>query len=263
MIPFIHLSDGGADQVRTTLRSPTGRALLIRTSLFVSSPLAGIVRASGYGVTECDSERMPPERRLGEYDIIIMSSAPRPLERTFRTVRHVNGYRFSPANASFAPDIIVIVAARLAAGTVADLREQGCRVLPDMPAAIAEELAILRVERQRALQRGVVLIWVPVPSCLPRVFLVGPSWRQEEMDLNARENRLLRKLASERRAFVSVDLASEAGCKHDQVKVYVERLRAEYERCRQEVGVLLSKTEFIKSLGRELGYRLHARVKSV
>lgn len=217
----------------------------------------------GYGVTETPPRRTFIEKHLEGSEAVFLAASPGTLHSAFDAVHRVNAWRFSPDAPPIAPEVVVIATAYFPAGTVADFREQCCRIVYDMPAAICEELAVIRVERQRLEQRGAALLWAPVAGCLPRVFLIGRNGRQSEMDLNARETRLLRKLASERRSFGQADLGAVVGCRQDQVKVYVERLRAKYERCRQEVGLLMYKNEFITSPGHGLGYSLHARIKNV
>jgi len=216
-----------------------------------------------YAVTQCTSHNVPSGRHLGSIEAILLPTAPRTLDRAFRAVHQINEWRFSPAATSLAPDIVVVAVAHFSAGTAADFRGQCCRIVQDIPAAIYDEFSILRIERERLKQKGVALLWANAAGPLPSVFLAGLSGRHAEMDLNSRETRLLRKLASERRVFDQAELASAAACRRDQIKVYVERLRTEYDRLRREVGVLMDKNDFIKNPGHGLGYRLHARLRTV
>lgn len=156
----------------------------------------------------------------------------------------------------------MVAVTRLPTGTVADLRDLGCRVVYDTPGQLSDELEVVLVERNRLRDKGVLLLFLEVAGSIPTVLLIGTNGRRAEMGLNAREARLLRKLGSERRTFVPAELAPAVGCKQDQIRVYVDRLKAEYEVRRGEAGILMSNDEFIKNPGRGLGYRLHARIKT-
>lgn len=221
------------------------------------------VNTTGYSVAEYAPDDLPFGPKLVEFEAIVVPASLRTLDSVFKTVHRVNEWRFSPAIVSLPPELVLVAVTRLPAGTVADLRNQCCRVVYDTPGQLSDELEVIVIERKRLRDKGVLLLVVEVAGSMPIVFLVGANGRQTQMDLNAREVRLLRKLGSERRAFDPRDLAGAIGCKPDQVKVYIERLKSEYDIRRKEVGNLLGTNELIKNPGRGFGYQLHARFKTI
>jgi hypothetical protein len=217
----------------------------------------------GYQLTEHTPADAPIGPELDEFEAIIVPIRPRALDPAFEIIHQINAWRFSPAAGSLAPEVILLAVGRLPAGTIADLRGQCCRIIYDSPGHLADELEVVGIERQRLRHKGVLLLFVNVADSIPTVLLIGANGQRAEMDLNGREARLLRKLGSERRAFHRAELAEAVRCKQDQIKVYIERIKAEYDTRRRKLGVLTSKDDFIKNPGHGLGYRLHARIKTI
>ena len=225
------------------------------------SQLRDLLQRGGYRVDECLLEHIPFEQLDANVTAILITAAPARLRGTFKIVHQANEWRFS--RSSLAPELIVVVAPQLSASTIADLREQFCRVIYEPRVQLLPELKAIAVERERLLARGVLLLFFRVPGSFPRVFLSGPDGRQDELNLNIRQMRLLLRLSSAPRTFGQDELALAVGCPSAQVRVYIERLRTEYEMRRRNIGILLSSEEFIRNPGHGCGWRLHARIKNI
>lgn len=233
-------------------------------SLLVLSPehaeLADNLREHGFQVAECPIGRLLPSDLEG-MAVILVPVTLRSLEDIFGMVHEINDWRFSPAAVEIAPNVLIMPNLRLLPSVVADFRSLCCSVSYNSGETLADELRVIMVERARLRDRGVTLLIVNDPPSSPRVFLVG-SAGQPELDLSAREVRILKKLGSERRAFSTIELANAANCGPEQVRVYVERIKSEYDVKRLDAGVLMGKSELVDKPGKGLGYRLHARLKS-
>jgi hypothetical protein len=216
------------------------------------------LQSRGFEVTDEPAKQLMEISDFTGIDFAVVPVSRVTLTAGFDLIRHINRWRFSTAREE-SPEIVAAAITEFPAEVAADLVECCCKVVLAHPDQVLHTIETARAYRRRLRTQGPLLMIVRIGDST-EILLVGPEGKIE-LIFNGREVRLILKLASERRAFSSEELACVIGCHKSQVRVYVERIRDEYDQKRVSAGILVGGSELIKNWGKGMGYRLHARIK--
>lgn len=250
------------NRLRPALEASRSLALLVRGPLPFPPEFEWIIRREFSSIETLSVSQCLELSNFSRFEFVfVMAGMKRSvLDSADRIVGHVNCWRFLQARRRW-PELIVVTAARIEDSVVADFENRVCHVLVYSPDQIRQRIGSLRVHRTRQYHRGfhVQLIEIGRSRSL---FLVGRNGHRAELTHNARRIRLILMLSSERRPFGDDELARRLGWSVGQVRVYIGRLRKDFEDARKTLGISASSSEFIESTGKGSGWYLHAWVQS-
>jgi hypothetical protein len=176
--------------------------------------------------------------------------------RVFRNIKTINDFRM--VSGHLRPILAVVPPSSFPACAQADFSPLGCCVLPNLRADQVFSFLQVLVAAQAAIDRQGVSIWQPPITGHPIV--VGPNALNAELRLKGLQRKMWSALSGRCGQIVFTDdLAEEAGCTSDQVRVHIERIRDKFVACAQKVVLGVDRDEFIETL--DGGYRLNAQVR--
>jgi hypothetical protein len=176
--------------------------------------------------------------------------------KVFRNLKAINDYKM--VSGHLRPIIVVIPPPSFSARAKADFSLLGCCVLPNLrPDQVFSFLEVL-VVAHTAIDRHGAPIWQPNLTGHPIV--VGPTGIPAELRLEGHQRKIWATLKKQCGQIVfPEDLAKEAGCDSNQIRVHIDRIRAKFAACAQKVELAMDPEEFIETL--DGGYRLNAQIQ--
>ena len=242
-------------------RSTQGKQALIVSGFARFSPnLALILRPEFDNIVEWPEERVLTATKFGQFEFIFLMVDMRPpaLDFAFRIIGHLNEWRFLHSRRRI-PEILVVAAAKLEDSVAADLEGRICHVLVQSPEQLLQKLGSLRVHRLRQCRKGFHLLLI-TKHASRQLFLVGPEGCSE-LTSNKRKIRLVLALNTESRAFEQHEIQQKLGWRVNQIRVYVDRVKEDFESSSEEAGIAASSDEFIEAVGKGSGWRMHAWIE--
>lgn len=178
------------------------------------------------------------------------------ITRVFRNITSINDYRMSSGQRL--PLMLAILPASLLERSSIGFAKHACGVLPKLaPKDVFPFLRTL-LDIQGDFEKHGTILWRPSLTGHPIIF--GPMGLSMELSLSQLERRVWRELQENYRKIVFMDdIAVAAGCKPDEVRVCIQRIRRKFAQCAHKIGLPIAENEFIETI--DGGYRLNATIR--
>jgi hypothetical protein len=193
---------------------------------------------------------------LADFVAVVFAVTLESSDRVFRNIQSINDHKISSGDRL--PLMLAILPASLLERSSIHFQKHGCGVLPKLaPKDVFPFLRAL-VDIQDHIEKHGVIVWRPSLIGNPIVFgLMGLSM---ELSLSQLERRIWRALQENSRKIVFMeDIASAAGCKQEEVRVCIQRIRSKFDQCARKIALPVAGNEFIETI--DGGYRLNATIR--
>jgi hypothetical protein len=190
---------------------------------------------------------------LSDFAAVVLIVTRANLKQSFANLKTINDFRMSSARQL--PTVVIFPPPDLPKTVHKDFLKYGCAVLSHI--ARDEVFKVLRCIRdnQTAIDDEGPLVWLRPFAGHPMIF--GPTGNYRELKPKGMERKIWEILCEHCGEIVFTDdIAEEAGCKREEVKEYIKRIRLRFAYCSGCIGLTSDPKEFIETLPG--GYRLNA-----
>lgn len=189
---------------------------------------------------------------LSDFVAVVFIATMMNLKHVFANLKAINDFRMTSAHQL--PTVAVFPPPDLPKTIYKDFLKYGCVVLSHI--ARDEVFGVLRCIRdnQAAIDDQGPLVWLRPFAGHPMIF--GPTGN-DELKLKGMTRKIWEILCEHcGEVGFTDDIAEEAGCKREEVKEYIKRIRLRFAYCAGPIGLANDPKEFIETLSG--GYRLNA-----